>query len=185
MDAKTSYFFKKYYRNIIKWWFVSYNPEFKKIWPSKEEEEQALLEEESKKYEEEQPSEEAYIPEDDNITADNTIECNDDAYNATTGSYSGLYGTGPVDSSTQNALDEILNRSSSQNSIDMLFNNSSEPETSQKKNVNDVVLPPEQEAIINEANAIYERLMREAAEDEARKAAEIEAARQVAIAAGL
>ena len=48
-----------------------------------------------------------------------------------------------------------------------------------------MILPPEQEAIINEANAIYERLMREAAEDEAKKNAEIEAAREVAAAAGL
>lgn len=183
MDAKTAYFFRKYYHNIIKWWFVSYNPEVKRIWPSKEEEEQALLEEEIKQ------TEEADMMDDANFyNADNTNEDEDDydsAYNAATGSYSGLYGTGPVDSSTQNALDEILSKSSSQNSIDMLFNNNSEPESSQKKNVNDVILPPEQEEIINEANAIYERLMREAAEDEAKKAAEIEAAKQAAIAAGL
>lgn len=181
MDAKTSYFFRKYYHNIIKWWFVSYNPEFKRIWPSKEEEEQALLEEAQRNEEEQQPEEKSDISE-DIITHDDD---DDNAYNATTGSYSGLYGKGPVDSSTQSALDEILNRSSSQNSIDVLFNNSSEPEASQKKNVNDVILPPEQEEIINEANAIYERLMREAAEDEAKKAAEIEAAKQAAIAAGL
>ena len=40
-DPATAYFFKKYYRNIIKWWFVVYNPDFRKIWPSKEEEETA------------------------------------------------------------------------------------------------------------------------------------------------
>ena len=27
-DPATAYFFKKYYRNIIKWWFVVYNPDF-------------------------------------------------------------------------------------------------------------------------------------------------------------
>ncbi len=35
--------------------------------------------------------------------------------------------------------------------------------------------PPEQDKIIREANAIYERLLREAAEDEAKKQAEIDA----------
>jgi hypothetical protein len=35
----------------------------------------------------------------------------------------------------------------------------------------------EQKAIIDEANAIYERLQREAAEDDAKKVAEIELAR--------
>lgn len=182
MDAKTSYFFRKYYRNIIKWWFVSYNPEFKRIWPSKEEEEQALLEEENLRNEEKQIDMETDMSEDVSIGND---DIDDDAFNAATGSYSGLYGKGPIDSSTKSALDEILNKSSSQNSIDKMFDNNSEPEIPLKKNVNDVVLPPEQEDIINEANAIYERLMREAAEDEARKAAEIEAAKQVAIAAGL
>lgn len=49
----------------------------------------------------------------------------------------------------------------------------------QKKKGNpDVILPPEQDEIIKEANAIYERLLREAAEDEARKQAEIEAVRK-------
>ena len=196
MDAKTSYFFKKYYHNIIKWWFVSYNPEVKRIWPSKEEEEQALMKEEAQRNEEnqtlleenfqsineEQLSEGTIMSEAMNTNMD---DIDDSAYNAATGSYSGLYGKGPVDSSTQSALDEILGRSSSQNSIDTLFNSVSEPENPQKKNLNDVILPPEQEAIINEANAIYERLMREAAEDEAKKNAEIEAAREVAAAAGL
>lgn len=41
-----------------------------------------------------------------------------------------------------------------------------------------MILPPEQDDIVKEANAIYERLLREAAEDEARKQAEIEAVRQ-------
>lgn len=38
--------------------------------------------------------------------------------------------------------------------------------------------PPEQDKIIREANAIYERLLREAAEDEAKKQAEIDAVKQ-------
>lgn len=41
-------------------------------------------------------------------------------------------------------------------------------------------MSPEQEAVIQEANEIYERLLREAAEDEAKKKAEIEAAKQQA-----
>ena len=41
----------------------------------------------------------------------------------------------------------------------------------------DVITPPEQDEIIHEANEIYERLLREAAEDEARKQAEIDEAR--------
>ena len=80
---------------------------------------------------------------------------------------------------------EILYWVSRHTWIHKFFVNFDNIEKPKKKNVNDVVLPPEQEDIINEANAIYERLMREAAEDEARKAAEIEAAKQVAIAAGL
>ena len=37
-----------------------------------------------------------------------------------------------------------------------------------------MITPPEQAKIIHEANEIYERLLREAAEDEALKQAEIE-----------
>ncbi len=96
-------------------------------------------------------------------------EKSDDAYNASTGSYSGLYGQKPVDDQTQSTLDEILNASSSQCNIDSLV---------EAAKSEDVTLPPEQDKIIREANAIYERLLREAAEDEAKKQAEIDAVKQ-------
>ena len=41
-------------------------------------------------------------------------------------------------------------------------------------NNSDITIPPEHDAIISEANAIYERLLQEAAEDEAKKRSEIE-----------
>lgn len=148
MDPATAYFLKKYYPHVIKWWLVAYNPEVFRVWPSKAEKEEALkIEEKEKRL---------------------AIEAkpNDDAYNATTGSYSGLYGKGPVDAQTQEALDAILHQSNNQNTVDSLLANNP-----------DVVLPPEQDDIIAEANAIYERLLREAAEDEAKKWAEIEAVR--------
>ena len=161
-DPKVSYFFKKFYRNIIKWWFVIYNPVAKKIWPSKEEEEAAAMAEEA---------ENAAAEEEDTLIVDDT-------YNATTGSFSGRYGQKPVDSDTQAALDEIMGRSSSQSSVDFLLQGNNIPEEKPKNTAkSDVVLPPEQDAIIQEANAIYERLLREAAEDEAKKQAEIEAAK--------
>ena len=150
-DPATAYFFKKYYRNIIKWWFVVYNPNFRKIWPSKEEEEMAHQKElEQKKAEEEKKLSESY--------------------NASTGSYSGLYGQQPVDDHTHSTLEEIMHAASSQDSIDSLFQAAAANK--------EVELPPEQDEIIREANAIYERLQREAAEDEAKRAAEVDAVRQ-------
>lgn len=150
-DPATAYFFKKYYRNIIKWWFVVYNPDFRKIWPSKEEEETARQKElEEKRIAHEKELEEAAAKEQ---------EKSDDAYNASTGSYSGLYGQKPVDdhaSSSQCNIDSLVKAAKSE----------------------DVTLPPEQDKIIREANAIYERLLREAAEDEAKKQAEIDAVKQ-------
>lgn len=159
-DPATAYFFKKYYRNIIKWWFVVYNPDYKKVWPSKEEEEIAH----QKELEEERIAHEKELEE----AASREQETSDDAFNASTGSYSGLYGQKPVDDKTQSTLDEILNAASSQCNIDSLV---------AATKSDDVTLPPEQDEIIKEANAIYERLLREAAEDEAKKQAEIEAAR--------
>lgn len=168
MDPNTAYFFKRFYRNIIKWWFVIYNPDAKKIWPSKEEEEAALKEEELKKAEEL-----AAIAEAEALPAEDTkqMPIDDESYNETTCSYSGLYGKGPVDDNTQSMLDEIMNRSNSQSSIDSILQDSSNTESPAPN----VVLPPEQDEVIKEANAIYERLLREAKEDEERKAAEIEA----------
>ena len=74
-----------------------------------------------------------------------------------------------MDDQTQSTLDEILNASSSQCNIDSLV---------KAAKSEDVTLPPEQDKIIREANAIYERLLREAAEDEAKKQAEIDAVKQ-------
>ena len=152
-DPATAYFLKKYYHNIIKWWFVAYNPDFKKVWPSKEEEEMAH----QKELKEERIAHEKELEDEA-----------DETFNAATGSYSGLYGQKPVDDQTQSALDEILNAASSQHNIDSLV-------VATKSG--DVTLPPEQDEIIQEANAIYERLLREAAEDDAKKQAEIDAAR--------
>ncbi len=159
MEPATAYFLKRYYPHVIKWWLVTYNPEVVRIWPSKAEKEEALRIEAKEK--EEQLALEMH--------SDDTADAA--AFNATTGSYSGLYGKGPVDAQTKEAMDAILNRSSSQNTVDSLLANST--------NVNvDVILPPEQDDIIKEANAIYERLLQEAAEDEAKKWAEIDMIRR-------
>ena len=156
MEPATAYFLKKYYPHVIKWWLVTYNPEVVRIWPSKAEKEEALRIEAKEK--EEQLALEMH----ENETADAA------AFNAATGSYSGLYGQGPVDAQTKEAMDAILNRSSSQNTVDSLLANA---------NV-DIILPPEQDDIIKEANEIYERLLQEAAEDEAKKWAEIDMIRR-------
>jgi hypothetical protein len=156
MDATTSYFLKKYYPRVIKWWLVEYNPEARRVWPSKDEADAALR------------LEMAQLPEPKNEPEPNTDSEN---YNAATGSYSGLYGQKPVDESTQAALDAILNQSSqsSQNTIDNLLSNNSM--------CNEITMSDEQKEVIAEANAIYERLQREAAEDDAKKLAEMELAR--------
>lgn len=168
MEPATAYFLKKYYPHVIKWWLVTYNPEVVRIWPSKAEKEEALRIEAKEK--EEQLALEIHS----NDTAD-APAVDDAAFNATTGSYSGLYGKGPVDAQTKEALDAILHNSSSQNTVDSLLASS----TSTDINVNvDVILPPEQDDIIKEANAIYERLLQEAAEDEAKKWAEIDMIRK-------
>lgn len=157
MDAATACFLKRYYPHVIKWWLVAYNPEFFRVWPSKSEKEDALRIEAEKQ-------QEAIAAQQD-----------DADFNATTGSYSGAYGKGPVDDETKAALDAILNISSNQSNIDFLLAGGADG--SDKADKGDVILPPEHDEIISEANAIYERLMREAAEDEARKQAEIEAVR--------
>lgn len=158
-NPKVSYFFKKFYRNIIKWWFVIYNPVAKKIWPSKEEAEAAKALEEAQK----PVAEPSTLPE-----AEAQIHPLD-AFNPATQSFSGLYGKAPVDNSTLSVLDEILQKASSQSSIDQLVATTHLPEPEPAREI-----PPERESVIEEANAIYERLLREAAEDEARKQAEIE-----------
>ncbi|MBQ6993746.1 MAG: hypothetical protein IJN64_04500 [Lachnospiraceae bacterium] len=175
-DPQTAYFFRKFYGNVIKWWFVAYNTDAVKIWPSKAEEEAARLKEEEEEKErllQEKEEKEGLLLE--NTPNNETTDVADDAYNATTGSYSGLYGQGPMDDDTQSMLDQIMHQSSSQTNIDFLLGNASNtPDASS------VQLPPEQDEIIKEANLIYERLLREAKEDEERKAAEIEAVKRAA-----
>lgn len=164
MEPATAYFLKKYYPHVIKWWLVTYNPEVVRIWPSKAEKEEAL------KIEAKEKEEQLALEMHSNDTA-NTTTADDAAFNATTGSYSGLYGKGPVDAQTKEALNAILNTSSSQNTVDSLLAGSASAN-------DDVILPPEQDEIIKEANAIYERLLQEAAEDEAKKWAEIDLIRR-------
>lgn len=170
-NPSVAYFFKRFYKNIIKWWFVVYNPIARRIWPTKAEEEMAL-EKENLEQEVEEPKQEEPLNTAPTMMQSTTPQpsapiINDATYNSTTGSYSGLYGQQPVDSSTQNVLDEILNRHNSQNFIDSYI---------QDNSFEEVPVPEDQEAIVAEANAIYERLLREAAEDAAKKQAEIDAA---------
>ena len=164
MDPATAYFLKKYYPHVIKWWLVAYNPDVVRIWPSKAEEEEAL------RLEAIEAEEAALLALEEDDPEPNAEEYDNSAYNATTGSYSGLYGQQPVDANTQAALAAILYASSSQSSVDSLIAAGGHPG-------DDVITPPEQDEIIHEANEIYERLLREAAEDEARKQAEIDEAR--------
>lgn len=206
MGPSIAYFFKRIYGNVIKWWFAIYNPVVRRVWPTKEEEEAALAEEAENEnntsednsfgdeelsadyvndsidygpaqgfYEETTASEPAFeepVAPAPKAPKVNIEDCN---YNATTGAYSGLYGTGPVDSATQSMLDEIMGKNKSAHSIDDLLPGN-EPDYIDPES--DAVTPPEdQQAILDEANAIYERLMREAAEDEAKKQAEIDAAK--------
>lgn len=174
MDATTAYFLKKYYPHVIKWWLVSYNPEVFRVWPSKAEKKEAL-----KKERLQLEAEKKNKPAETHTSVQNRSDITDDsAYNATTGSYSGLYGKGPVDEQTKEALNAILSISNKQNTVDSLLSGNESGEEVKKKENNDVILPPEQDDIVKEANAIYERLLREAAEDEARKQAEIEAVRR-------
>ena len=167
MDASTAYFLKKYYPNVIKWWLVAYNPESVRIWPSLKEKEEALrLEQEQEellRLEQEQEQLPALEQNDDSPYDMDDIP--DDAYNATTGSYSGLYGKKPVDEETQKALDLIMGQTNSQNNVDFIFSD---------KNISDATLSQKEKSIIDEANAIYERLLNEAADEEAKKRAELE-----------
>lgn len=174
MDPATAYFLKKYYPHVIKWWLVLYNPEAVRIWPSKEEEEEALrieAEEEALRIEAEESA--PLLPDNGGLPDNPMTQADASAFNAATGSYSGLYGQKPVDADTQAALDAIMNSTSNQNSIDSLL-------AGANTSGGDVILPPEQDEIIKEANEIYERLLREAAEDEAKKQAEIDEMRRQA-----
>ncbi len=184
MSPQISYFFRKIYGNIIKWWFVIYNPIARRIWPTKEEEELALAKEaeneEAEKEIEKAEREELTSPlEEENydepVTQDYApkpdtpkVDINDCNYNSTTGSFSGLYGTGPVDSNTQSMFDEIMGRNNAAHSVDInTITVDGEPAT----------VAEDQSEVLAQANEIYERLMREAAADEAAKQAEIEAAK--------
>lgn len=189
-DPNTSYFFRRFYRNIIKWWYVVYNPIARKIWHSKEEAEEARLEEERQRIlKEEEESRQAALKAEEEAKQVDLMEeearlkaemeaMADETYNATTGSFSGLYGKGPVDASTQAALDEIMGKNKKNDDFASLVNNGSITITpSPAPAPANGPSKEEQNAVLAEANAIYERLMREAAEDEAKKQAEIDAAK--------
>lgn len=175
INPHVAYFFKKFYNNIIKCWFVIYNPIARIISYSKEDEEytKQLQEEkdEAKRVRARKYAESNNIPLPEEYAQPKT-PVSDSNYNHTTGSFSGLYGQTPVDAGTQTLLDDIISRSSSQSNIDSLFsgqarNFSTEP----------VPMDDEQESVIQEANEIYERLLKEAAENAAKKQAEIELAK--------
>jgi membrane-associated HD superfamily phosphohydrolase len=173
MDPATSYFLKKYYPHVIKWWLVVYNPDAVRIWPSQAEKEETLRLEAL----EEKKEKKKKIPK---IEPPKPPVAPDENYNATTGSYSGLYGKQPVDAATQSALNNILGASSNQNTVDMLLANSSEPPPQNDAPDKPQPLTAEQQEVIDRANSIYNRLLREAAEDEAKKQAEIAAVRAAA-----
>lgn len=151
-----------------------YNPQVVRIWPSRAEEEEALRLE----------AEEAELAPEPEETSDGNVPAIDgSAFNATTGSYSGLYGQGPVDADMQATLDAIMNISSHQNTVDSLLSGNHPDVSGQNIHSSandDVIIPPDQDEILKEANEIYERLLREAAEDEAKKQAEIEEMRRQA-----
>jgi hypothetical protein len=130
---------------------VEYNPEFRRVWPSTEEKEKTLAIEAKKEKEKAKAIE-------------------DSAYNATTGSYSGLYGQKPVDEDTQLALDAIMSQSAQSNQINI------DSLLSDDKFIGIHTMSEEQKSVIEEANEIYERLQREAAEDAAQKIEEIKQA---------
>ena len=176
MDPATAYFLKKYYPHVIKWWLVNYNPDVIRIWPSKAEEEEAL------RLEAEEAEQMALEAEESSDTS--LLALDESAYNATTGSYSGLYGQTQLDAEGQAALDVIMNTYNKQNNIDFLISGGNPSEDDGRKKTyitnDDITIPSDQDEILKEANEIYERLLREADEDEEKKKAEIEAARQSA-----
>ncbi len=168
-NPQIAYFFKKFYRNIIKWWFVIYNPIARRIWPTKEEEEQALAKEEMETAETSEPMSEAtedISPEAEAVQSPEDSVIIDDTYNEATKSFSGRYGQEPLDEEDTYTLEEILKLSSSQNSIDNIVANTITP----------AVLSEKDKAVIEEAKQIYERLVQEAEEDKKKKRAEIDAA---------
>ena len=117
MDASTAYFLKKYYPHVIKWWLVSYNPEVFRVWPTKAERKEALKKERLLETE----TENRLTLEDhagNNGSHDTNNGFDESAYNAATGSYSGLYGQKPVDAQTKEALNTILSISNNQNTVD-------------------------------------------------------------------
>ena len=97
-----------------------YNPEVVRIWPSEAEKEEALrLEAEEAKVLAIEDNTQSVGNSQTDTTDTGSIDAS--AFNATTGSYSGLYGQGPVDEDTKAALDAILYATSSQSSVDSLL----------------------------------------------------------------
>lgn len=91
MDPATAYFLKKYYPHVIKWWLVMYNPEVVRIWPPRLKKEEALrLEAEEAKVLAIEGNTQSVGNSPTDTTNTGSIDAS--AFNATTGSYSGLYG---------------------------------------------------------------------------------------------
>lgn len=219
-NPDVAYFFKKFYRNIIKWWYVIYNPIARVISFSKEDEEYTKKLQHEKKVKQieremkmckaqgipytgitldeleqqtcdeqaDEQTDEQFVEEPRPIPETQTeeiptspsapvVKIDDVNYNQTTGAFSGLYGTAPMDESTQSVLDEIMGKNKPKNSIESLFEQESISNTPTTKPVE---MPPDQEEIMKEADEIFARLQREAAEDEAKKQAEIEAVKAAA-----
>ena len=167
VNPKFAYYLKKFYHNIIKCWFVIYNPIARVISYSKEDEEYTKKlnkEKEEKrkaraiKYAEatgtplpEEFQEKKESEKKEEQPQQKPIE--DANYNQSTNSFSGLYGQTPLDSSEQSMLDEIMGKTGSQNNIDSLLSNQEEIRATYPA-AEEVPMSPEQEAVIQEANEI-------------------------------
>lgn len=158
---------------LIKWWQISYDPTVRKIFSTKEEQDE--YEAAQAKLKESKANEELL---------------HNKNFNAATGSMSGEYGKKEMDDSTKAQLDSILK--SNYNAMDVSSmvassqDSSSSPEDVRiEKLCNTSNLSPEKaaekEEQIRRANEIYERLLREAKEDEQKRQDEIEQARQAAL----
>lgn len=159
--------------NVIKWWQIVYDPNIRRIFPSKYEEEM-FEEEEARRREEE----EANLQKEALLRNAN--------YNAATGSMSGEYGKGEMSAREKAQLDAILKSNfSSVAGIDALQTDDA-PQTEEEKEIAKLCdtsnLSPEEaaekEEQIRRANEIYERLLNEAKMDEQERQAEIAAAKE-------
>lgn len=162
--------------NIIKWWQIIYDPNVRRIFPSRYEEE-LFEEEEAQRLEEEAEA----------MRQEELL--NNASYNASTGSMSGEYGKGEMSASEKAQLDAILKSNfSSVAGIEAL--QADEPEmTEEEKKVAKLCdtsnlsaeEAAEKEEQIRRANEIYERLLNEAKMDAQERQAEIDAAKEAAV----